>query len=496
MIPPQQSPKLSMATGRRVIMNTGALAVGSFWRIGAAFLVQVLIARKLGVAALGAYAVTLAWINVAQIIIEAGLPTLIVLEVSGRPQLRRAWFWRALTLQLTLSLLVWATLAALALLGQRLGAPAQYRALLLVGSATLPLYAIFSAVASIFEASERMERIFAAEALSNVVLLVGVGLALWLGQGVVAVLWVTVLAQSAALGLALLLLWRGRSFAAPQRSVALPWRATLRRAAPFFGLSLTDVLQQRSDLLLLSLFATPLVIGAYSAANSIVRVGIKLVNAYWRALYPTLARLNDSAPAAFARLDGLALRFGAALALPAAALGTLVSGGLVSLLFGEGYGATALPLALLLWSAPLYLWEQRAVVLLAVARRPRSALVVALSQLAALLLCLPPLTMAWGAAGAALAGVFSGLVGALCGVWMMARAKLPLRLESVLRPTFAAVAAALAAAAAAALLPIAWPLQMAAGIVAYMAAGWLLSAFTLSDWTLMRQAMRAPRTNS
>ena len=52
-----------------------------------------------------------------------------------------------------------------------------------------------------------------------------------------------------------------------------------------------------------------------------------------------------------------------------------------------------------------------------------------------------------------------------------------------------------AAAAAAALLPIAWPLQMAAGIVAYMAAGWLLSAFTLSDWTLMRQAMRAPRTS-
>lgn len=484
-IPPQPPG----STGRRVVINTSALAAGNFWRIGAAFLVQVVIARQLGAAALGAYAVTLAYINVGQILAEAGLPALLVREVSGWPHLRRAWFARVLSIQFMLSLLVWAGLAALA----ALIAPTGGRALLMIGGATLPLYALFSAASSIFEAGERMERILAAETLSNVVLVAGAVTVLWLGHGLAAVLWITVLAQGSAMGLALLLLWRGRFLARPQTSVALPWRATLRRAAPFFGLSLTDVLQQRSDLLLLGFFASPTVIGAYSAANSIVRIGIKLVNAYWRALYPTLARLSDAARgdtarAAFARLDRLALRFGAALTLPAAAIGAVISGGLVALIFGPGYRETALPLALLLWTAPLYLWEQRAVILLVVARRPRPGLLVALSQLVALLLFLPPLTVAYGAVGAALAGVLSGLVGALCGGWMQVRAALPLRLEGVLRPALAAFAAA----GVAALTPSGWPLRAFAGGVAYLFIGWLLRAWTTGDLALIRQAIRAP----
>ncbi len=274
-------------TGRRVVVNTSALTAGNLWRIGAAFLVQVLIARRLGVAALGAYAVTLAWLNVGQVIIEAGLPGLLVREVSGRPQVRRAWFWRVLSLHVAISLLVWGVLAAPALLAGLgglggLGALEGNRMLLLIGGASLPLYALFMAASSIFEASERMERILAAETLSNGVLLAGALLVLGLGRGVAAILWVTVLAQGAALAVALLLLWRGRFLAGPQEPVALPWRGSLRRAAPFFGIALTDVLQQRSDLLLLSLFASPVLIGAYSAANSIVRVGIKLVNVWWR----------------------------------------------------------------------------------------------------------------------------------------------------------------------------------------------------------------------
>ena len=472
----------SGSTGRRVIMNTSALAAGNFWRIGAAFLVQVLIARRLGLVALGAYAVTLAWLNVAQVVAEAGLPGLLVREVSGRPHLRRAWFMRVLTIQVMIALLGWAALAAIALLAP----PGGDRALLIIGGVSLPLYALFSAVASIFEASERMERILVAEALSNVVLLVGAAVVLWMGMGVAAVLWVTVGAQATALATGLLLLQRGHFLAQPQEAEALPWRETLQRATPFFGLSLTDVLQQRSDLLLLGLFAPPLVTGAYSAANSIVRVGIKAVNGWWRALYPTLARLHDNAPTSFARLDELALRFGAAMALPAAALGTVASSAIVAVVFGAAYGASALPLALLLWTAPLYHWEQRAVILLVVTRRPRSALAVALVQLLALLLALPPLTLAWGAAGAALAGIISGLAGAAAGGWMQVHAGLPLRLGSVMRPTLAA----LAGAALAALLPLAWPLGMLVGGLVYLLVGRLLRAFTAHDVALLQQALR------
>ncbi len=470
------------STGRRVIVNTSALAAGNFWRIGAAFLVQVLIARQLGAAALGAYAVALAYLNVAQIITEAGLPGLLVRQISGRPALRKAWFLRVLSIQFVLSLLVW---AGLALIGM-VAAPDNSGSLLLVAGASLPLYALFVAAASIFEAGERMERILAAETVSNGVLVAGALVVLALDGGVAAILWVTVLAQGSAALVALLLLQRGRFLAEPQETVSLPWRATLRRAGPFFGLAFTDVLQQRSDLLLLSLFASPIVIGAYSAANSIVRVLIKLVNAFWRALFPTLVRLDDTSPTAFARLDGLALRFGASLLLPAATIGMVISAGVMGLIFGPGYTAAAAPLALLLWTAPLYLWEQRAVLLLVVARRPKGGLAVAVSQLVALLLFLPPLTLVYGAAGAALAGVVSGLVGAVCGGWMLARVRLPLRMASIWRPAGAAAVAGFLAA----VLPLPWPWQALVGGAAYLLVGWLLRAFTAGDYTLLRDSMR------
>ncbi len=97
--------------------------------------------------------------------------------------------------------------------------------------------------------------------------------------------------------------------------------------------------------------------------------------------------------------------------------------------------------------------------------------------------------MAWGAPGAALAGVLSGLVGALAGGWMQQRAGLPLRLDCVLRP---ALAAAIGGGVAA-MLPFAWPLQALAGGAAYVVTAWLLGALSTGDVALLRRTLRGIR---
>jgi O-antigen/teichoic acid export membrane protein len=361
--------------------------------------------------------------------------------------------------------------------------------LLLVGGGVLPLYALFTAHTTLFEAGERMDRILVVDVVANGALLAGVAAALWTGGGVMAVIGVVVAGQGLAALVAWLLLRRSGLLAPPQEPVSLSPRTTLRRALPFFGIAAADVVQQRADLLLLSAVAPPAVTGLYAAASSLVRVGIRLVAATWRALYPTLSRLRDADAVGFARLDALAVRALALLTLPAAAVGTAVSGPLALALFGPEYALSGRTLALLLWSLPLYAWEVRCATLLAAVRRPRDGLIAALAHVGGLVLLLPPLAAAWGSPGAALAALAAGVGGAGVGTWMLARAGLLVRGGALLRPALAA----LAGGAAAWLLPVHWVGQAAAGAAAFAAAAWLLGALAADDLLMLRRALRPAR---
>ena len=108
-------------TGRRVLVNTGALASSSLWRIAISFVLQILIARTLGISQLGQYISTLAFLNVAQIVSELGLPNLLVRDLAQLPHQRRAHFLAALRMQLASALLTWLALSGAACLLERTG---------------------------------------------------------------------------------------------------------------------------------------------------------------------------------------------------------------------------------------------------------------------------------------------------------------------------------------------------------------------------------------
>jgi O-antigen/teichoic acid export membrane protein len=482
----QPSPSHSDAShslGRRVLVNTGALSGSSLWRIGISFLLQLLIARILGVQPLGVYTVALAYLNVGQVLSELGLPALLSRDLAAAPEQRRAYYRLALRVQFVAALLVWASLVLLALLLPY--GPATRSALILIG-ASLPFYAVTSVSETLFRAAERMELVMGVEVFVNMLILLLSVLLLLSGTTVLHLIGVLVVTQALSALTCVLILRRAQILAPPQASAAPTLRALWLRTSPFFSLSIAEVLQQRMDILLLSIVAGPTVTGIYSAAYNLVRVLVKLIQSVWQALYPTLSRLYHETSPKYQILCNLSLRFGLMVLLPGAALTTAVADDLIRLIYSQEYASSIPVLQGLIWITPLLFIEAYAVTLLMVRGRPLHSLAVIVTHLIALLVALPALVALSGATGAAWASAFAALVGAAAGLFVLRRLSIPISFQKLGWMAGATLVAGLLAA----LPPIHWLLSIAAGLAIYLLLIRLSGVLASDDMTLLRRTLR------
>ncbi len=420
--------------GRRVLLNTGALAGSRLWRILISFGLQLLIANRLGAAGLGQYNTVLAYLNVCQVLSELGLPQLLARDLSQRPQDRLSSFYAALLLQGGAAFLVWGGLSLLTFI---LPLGDTNRLALIVVGATLPFFAVTSVCEMLFQAGERMQLVMGVEAPINTLIVVLSGIVLWSGGNVVSLAAVLVLIQAISGMLCLFLLRRSGLLlgATPAHKPDALWAQMsllVRRARPFYTLALSNVLLQRLDILLVSALAGEVITGIYSAAYLIVRMLLTLIQTYWQALYPTLSRLRKQSARQYTSLARVALRFGLLALLPVAALSSViagVAGALVQLIFrGDDYLLSARILPVLIWAAPFYLIALFCVNILLVEGKPRQSLLVPGAHIAVVLILLPSLTVAVGVDGFAPAVIVAVFTSALYGLLLLRRLEIPLGL--------------------------------------------------------------------
>jgi len=479
--PTTQSPT-PQQTGRRILVNAGALASSSVWRIVTSFILQLVIARQLGPLGLGQYTIALAYLNVCQILTELGLPALLVRDLAQMPWLRRSYFRLTVKIGVSAGFVVW---GGLILVTALLPIAPSSRAILWVVGASLPLYAITSLTQTIFQAGERMELVMGIEVLINTLILLCSIVAILLGGTILYLAAVLVITQLISAVLSLLLLARSQLFAPPQEPLHWQWSILWRRAGPFYSLALADVLLQRADIVLLSVVGGETITGIYSAAYNLVRVGLKLVQSFWAALYPTLSRLQRQAPQHYIRLCNFSLRYGLLCLLAAAAIGTGVAGEILGLIYGADYRASAVVLAILLWSTPFYLIENYTQTLLMVEQRPFQSLLVTGLHLLTLLSLIPLLTPLLAAPGAAWATLVAGGIGALVSIGLLRRWQLP---RTVARPY---IMAGLAAGAylLSLFLPLGWPWRVLLCMLLYVTAAWRTGLIAQQDWQLVRRVV-------
>ena len=129
-------------------------------------------------------------------------------------------------------------------------------------------------------------------------------------------------------------------------------RSLLPRAFPLVGGALFGLMIFNADLVFLRVFEGRAAVGFYAAAYTLTSFLSNLGNAYALALLPALTRLADS-PAERRELYHTAHAQVLAVSLAVAVGGTLLARPVVELVFGAEYSASALPLALVLWSVPI-----------------------------------------------------------------------------------------------------------------------------------------------
>lgn len=470
-------------TGRRILVNTSALAGSSVWRIITSFALQLVIARQLGVLGLGQYAIALAYLNVCQILTELGLPALLVRDLAQMPWLRRSYFRLALSIQLTAGLVVWGGLMLITLL---LPFADTSRTMLWIVGASLPFYAITSVTQTLFQAGERMELVMGVELLINTLILLLSIAVVWRGGTILHLAAVLVATQLTSALLGLILLNRSQLFAQPQERLVWQWSLLWQRAAPFCGLALADVLLQRADIMVLSIVGGETITGIYGAAYNLVRVGLKLVQNFWAALYPTLSRLQRQAPQHYIRLCNFSLRYGLLCLLAAAAIGTGITADILALIYGADYAASVFVLEILLWSAPLYLLENYTQTLLMVEQRPFQSLLITGLHLVTLITLVPILTPVLGAPGTAWAALLAGAIGALVSLRLLQRWQMP---RTVARP-YVMLGLAVSSYLLSLLLPLDWPWRLLLCTLLYLIVAWRTGLIAQHDWQLVRRVVQ------
>jgi O-antigen/teichoic acid export membrane protein len=147
----------------------------------------------------------------------------------------------------------------------------------------------------------------------------------------------------------MVLVLRARGFALPVRSDPALVRPIAAKAAPLVGHAILGLLIFNSDLIFLRYMRDEGTAGLYAAAYALVSFLLNVGTMFGVSLLPVFTRLAGDAPRQRQLFENSMAQV-LTVALPVAAGGCLVAAGMIGLVFGPAYAASALPLQILIWS--------------------------------------------------------------------------------------------------------------------------------------------------
>lgn len=302
----------------------------------------LVVPRLIGAEGMGMIATGMAVVALLQIALGAGTGTYVAREVVVSPEraarlVAAAWAVRLMLVPLfAVGVVIWAQVAGY-------GAD-QDVVLYLCGAATAVML-LGEPLLSYFQATERMHYMAVSDAINKASQgLVGIVMAL-VGFGAVgfAASWVA----ASVVILLLSVRWAGRYFEVQWTTTWHDLSTVARGGVVYWTGGLFFTIYLWIDTAMLSVMATPIVVGWYGVPNRLFGTFLIVATIVTRAYLPRLVAAHERSRAEFIRLARGLLEWVFALSLPVMTAMVVGAGPVVNLLYGPGYARAAPVLAIL-----------------------------------------------------------------------------------------------------------------------------------------------------
>jgi len=335
-----------MTAVERILRNSLALIAGNLLVKILTLVFWAIVARRLGAEDFGIFAFAFATVGIIVSLCDFGISYVVVREGSRDRGRALDYLANGAMVKLLFAALGFGFLVV----ARPFIAPSEAKArLVLILALSLPASAMTMAVASVFNALEKMHLSALLDVISLSLYLILGGMLLWRGGGLMELGWAYVAATTAGLAVGVGLLKREISPLRFRLNCSV-CKGILQRAVGFALSSVFVEIYFRISVVILAFMASDTDVGTFSAAYRLITALVFIPGAFMQALFPNLSQLSRQAPGALRQWGESALRWLALLALPMAIVTTLLAEPLILFIYGPEYLAAMNSLRILIWA--------------------------------------------------------------------------------------------------------------------------------------------------
>ncbi|MBI4813293.1 MAG: flippase, partial [Methanobacterium sp.] len=337
-----------MNPAQRLVKNTSVLMVSQILGYVLAFFYSIYSARYLGVEGFGVLSAALAFAGIFSILTDLGLSNLTVREVARDHKLASKYLSNAFALKILLSI---ATFILIAAIGYLSGYPSEKLYVLYFITLSLILNSFGNIFNAIFQAYEKMEYQSVTQILNNVLMFVGIFLAIGYQLNIVAFAFVYFMASAVSLILTIIIcLWK---FILPKIEFDFPfWKAMLKEALPIAVSGIFALIAFRVDMVMLEFIKGSVAVGWYSAAYRLMEALLFLPSMYTLSVYPLLSKFYVDSHQSLKVSYYKSFKYLTIISLPIVAATTLLAPDIILLIYQSSYSESIIALQILIWALP------------------------------------------------------------------------------------------------------------------------------------------------
>lgn len=338
-----------MNTASRIFKNTSVLALGQIISYVLGFFYIVYIVRYLGAENFGILSFALTLSAIVKIIIDFGLDSLAVREISRNRSLGKKYLGNIFAIKLILSVIC--ILFIVLVISFSNYSVIKSKVIFFIFISVI-ISSFSSTFNSLFSAYEKMEYMSIGTILNSALMLIVAFSIISHGYDVVMLSLLTCVVSLINLLYAFsVCVWK---FVVPSLNIDFNFIHSLTKNAwPFFLSAVVDIIAFRIDVVMLSSMKGDLVVGYYSAAYKFLEVLMFIPSAFVGSLFPIFSNFYFSSRESLELLYERSFKYLSIVGLPIAVGTTLLAEKIIFFVYKEGFSKSILTLRVLIWTVPL-----------------------------------------------------------------------------------------------------------------------------------------------